>query len=98
MTTRDAIEKAATAKWGHDVNVRHLFELKLGEKCVIIGTLYKHMSLKPNILHELSEEHSLIIPPPPREKYTSAEDELILEDELQRITLIGNINVYKLSD
>ena len=93
MTTRDSVEKAAHTKWGSDVPIKRLFELKVDEKCVVIGTLYKHMSLKPNILHELSEDHSLAIPPTPREKFTGPEDELILEDELQRITLIGNIEV-----
>lgn len=90
---RPTVEETAKKKFGSDFPIKHLFEVKANEKCIVVGTIYKHMKLKPNILHELSEEHSLSIPPPPLERYTSDDDELILEDDLQRITLIGNIDV-----
>ncbi|PIK51870.1 putative DNA polymerase delta subunit 2 [Apostichopus japonicus] len=48
--------------------------------------------LKPSILDEVSEEYNLI-PQPKKDRYTSDSDTLILEDELQRITLVGNINI-----
>lgn len=30
--------------------------LELGKECVVVGTLYKHMKLKPSILDEYSKE------------------------------------------
>lgn len=63
------------------------------EKCVLIGTLFKHQPLKPSILREISEETQLT-PQPARDNYVDDSDKLILEDELQRIRLLGKIDVH----
>ena len=56
--------------------------------CFVVGTIFAEMSLKPSILREISERNKL--PPEPRQKYLSENDEYILEDESGRLILLGN--------
>lgn len=74
--------------------MRTVLELVENERCVVIGTMYKHMKRKPGILDEYvkaakdgkedeGETHD-------REgTYTSADDWLELEDESARLRVIG---------
>ncbi|XP_006832317.1 PREDICTED: DNA polymerase delta subunit 2 [Chrysochloris asiatica] len=89
---RPFLVSRAQQHWGSGVRVRKLCELQPGEDCCVVGTLFKAMQLQPSILQEVSEEHNLL-PQPPRNKYIHPDDELILEDELQRIKLEGTIPV-----
>ncbi|XP_015593803.1 DNA polymerase delta small subunit isoform X2 [Cephus cinctus] len=58
-------------------------------RCILIGTLYKHQELKPSILRELSEELQ-IAASPPSSYYYSDKDYVYLEDEMMRVKLTGN--------
>lgn len=76
---------------GSKYAIKKMFELDEDhpQQCIIIGTIFKHQTLKPSILKELSEETQLA-PQPPRFQYSADDDLLILEDELQRIRLVGD--------
>jgi DNA polymerase delta subunit 2 len=91
---RAQLQKTVSKKWPN-LKVKQLVDLISGEKCIIIGTLYKEMKNKPNILFELAEKNENTIDTKPtgnnKQKYIDLlTDKLILEDELQRIVVCNN--------
>lgn len=79
---------------GEKFDLKKISELREDsrEDCILIGTLFKNMMLKPSILKEIAEEN-LLAPLPPPQDYNDVSDEIVLEDDIQRIKLVGNINV-----
>ena len=59
---RPMLEAVAKERW-FDITSVLLNDLQQNKSCIIIGTVFKQMQLKPNILRELSENANL--PPKP---------------------------------
>ncbi|GFU41062.1 DNA polymerase delta subunit 2 [Nephila pilipes] len=87
----DLLHQQIQKKWGPSANVKRLCDITGNEKVVVIGTIFKHMELHPSILKEISEEHNLILQPV-NEEFSREDDFLMLEDDLQRVVLCGNID------
>ncbi|KAJ3161784.1 hypothetical protein HDU86_006555 [Geranomyces michiganensis] len=85
---------AAKERWGARAaappGVPRVLDVRPSQICYIVGTVYIEMPLKPSILDEVTKEH-WIVAPPPRQKYTSDLDEVVLEDESGRVSLTGAI-------
>ncbi|KAK4859181.1 hypothetical protein QYF36_000942 [Acer negundo] len=64
--------------------------LEKGKECIIVGTLYKHMKLKPSILDEYSKTRSVTRLVKPH-NFMHPDDHLILEDESGRVKLGGTM-------
>ncbi|GLT96183.1 hypothetical protein SLE2022_138260 [Rubroshorea leprosula] len=74
--------------WKPHLTVCTVLGLEQGKECIIVGTLYKHMKLKPCILDEYSKERSsasLV----KAHNFVHPDDCLILEDESGRVKLGG---------
>lgn len=87
----------ATAAWedfeiaGEEAQrVERVLDVRQGQLCWVVGTIFMDMPMKPNILEDISKEH-WIAGPPPRQSYFSADSEtqVMLEDESGRLRLSG---------
>ncbi|OSD02849.1 hypothetical protein PYCCODRAFT_1410345 [Trametes coccinea BRFM310] len=90
---RQHVEQRAKKRWseiaGNPVFVPRVLDVEKGQLCFIIGTVYMDMPLKPNVLEDVARDRS-IPAPPPREKFYSENDSVMLEDESGRICLVGD--------
>ena len=94
---KKVIERIASEAWsGFNLagekakKVDKVLDVRQGELCWVVGTVYMEMPLKPNVLEDIGKEH-WIAAPPPRAKYTSPgdADQIMLEDESGRLPLTG---------
>ncbi|XAR68595.1 DNA-directed DNA polymerase [Bertholletia excelsa] len=76
--------------WKPHLPVCTVLGLEEGKDCIIVGTLYKHMKLKPCILDEYSKERSAIPLAKPH-NFLHADDYLVLEDESGRVKIRGDV-------
>ncbi|KAK1327156.1 DNA polymerase delta small subunit [Acorus calamus] len=75
--------------WKPHLPVNTVLGLEQGKECVIVGTIYKHMKLKPSILEEYSKERSAVPLVRPH-NFMHSDDHLVLEDESGRVKLSGD--------
>lgn len=101
---KPVIEKIAQAEWddfeiaGEKANrVPRVLDVRQGQLCWVVGTIYMDLPLKPNILEDISKEH-WVAGPPPRPSYLNADGEaqIMLEDESGRLRLAGAMLTDKL--
>ncbi|KAK2965550.1 hypothetical protein RJ640_016692, partial [Escallonia rubra] len=76
--------------WKPHLPVRRVLGLEGGKECILVGTLYKDMKLKPSILDEYSKERSATPLVKPH-NFTHPDDYLVLEDESGRVKLRGTV-------
>ncbi|XP_073947271.1 DNA polymerase delta subunit 2 [Choristoneura fumiferana] len=95
-TFRNILDSVIFKKWSNKYKILKLCELREKDTtCIIVGTLFKLQELKPSILKQLSDQLE-IIPQPSRTHFVHDSDTIVLEDELQRIKLVGDcIDVHK---
>jgi DNA polymerase delta subunit 2 len=82
------VRDACSEAFGSSVPQRTVLELVEGERCVVIGTLYKDMRLKPVILDEYVKDYDKSAVKT-LEKYTAEDDRLELEDDSARLKLVN---------
>ncbi|CAH2058411.1 unnamed protein product, partial [Thlaspi arvense] len=75
--------------WKPDLPVCKVLGLEEGKECILVGTLFKHMKLKPCVLDEYSKERS-VTPLVKPHNFMHPDDNLILEDESGRVKLGGS--------
>ncbi|KAJ6746134.1 DNA polymerase DELTA SUBUNIT 2 [Salix koriyanagi] len=76
--------------WKPHVPVCTVLGLEEGKECIIVGTLFKHMQLKPCVLDEYSKERSAVPLVKPH-NFMHPDDHLVLEDESGRVKLGGTV-------
>jgi DNA polymerase delta subunit 2 len=70
----------------HPVEER-ILDVRMGIHSFLVGTIFKEMPLKPNVLREYSREQAILLVPE-KHSFVSSSDSLILEDETGRIKLV----------
>ncbi|BBH07445.1 DNA polymerase delta small subunit [Prunus dulcis] len=77
--------------WKPHLPVCTVLGLEKDKECVVVGTLYKHMKLKPCILDEYSKTRSTTPLVKPH-NFVHPDDHLVLEDESGRVKLAGMLS------
>ncbi|KAK3359713.1 DNA polymerase alpha/epsilon subunit B-domain-containing protein [Lasiosphaeria hispida] len=96
---KPSLEEVANSAWEGTVigdetakKVERVLDVRQGELCWVVATVYMDMPAKPNILEDVSKDR-WISAPSTVQKYYSEDglDSVMLEDESGRIRLVGNV-------
>ncbi|KAI1444599.1 DNA polymerase alpha/epsilon subunit B-domain-containing protein [Annulohypoxylon stygium] len=96
---KPAVEQLAFEAWDGEVyqdtpvkQAERVLDIRQGELCWVVGTVYMDMPLKPNILDDVSKDRWLSAPIS-NKKYCSDDgsDAIMLEDESGRVRLVGDL-------
>ncbi|CAI4210326.1 unnamed protein product [Parascedosporium putredinis] len=95
---KPTVEKVAAEAWGeleiHGERVKkatRVLNVRQGELSWVVGTIYMDMSLKPNILEDVSNDKWLSAPVAVEKYYAAGEaDNIMLEDDSGRVRLMGD--------
>lgn len=96
---KPAVEQVAEAAWEGTViggetakKADRVLDVRQGELCWVAGTVYVDMSLKPNILDDVSKDRWISAPTSVAKYFGDDErDAVMLEDDSGRIRLTGDI-------
>ncbi|KAL6849553.1 DNA polymerase delta small subunit Cdc1 [Amphichorda felina] len=96
---RPAVEEVAAASWDGTViggeeakRVERVLDVRQGELCWVVGTVFVAMPLKPDILDDVSKDRWISAPVMPQKYFTDVDsNEIMLEDDSGRIRLAGDL-------
>jgi len=88
QTLKPQVAAVAAQKWKSNgaAHIDRILEIPTGQKCFVVGTIYKEMVLKPNILDEFTNKDAAPADAL-RRNYVDEKDYAIVEDDSGRITL-----------
>jgi DNA polymerase delta subunit 2 len=73
---------------GGGLRIEKTKEIELRVPCILVGTLFKEMPLRPTVLKQYAQDRA-ILPVPTKSSFVSDKDSLYLEDEYGRVKLVG---------
>lgn len=89
---RPRVIELGKQRWtASDKSIQHVdrvLDVESGKACFIVGTVYVEQTRKPNVLTDIAKEQPIVYSMK-HDKYADQEDEIILEDESGRVTLVG---------
>ncbi|CAH0024196.1 unnamed protein product [Clonostachys rhizophaga] len=96
---KPAVEEVAAAAWERTVigdetakQVERALDVRQGELCWVVGTVYMNLQNKPNILEDVSKDRWISKPDPVHKYFKEDEtEEIMLEDDSGRVRLVGDI-------